>query len=427
VFREYKLTILLVVFLIAILVLIIATLVSLIHKRKQAEEALLVSQQLMAQSNKMEAIGQLASGVAHDFNNMLSGITGAADLLDRTATGRDRKLVTIILTSAQRAAHLTSKLLAFGRKGVIATAPVDLHETLENAVDILKLSLNKKTTVVSALTAEHSICIVDESQITNALLNLGINADHAMGIGGTLTYETRNVSLGSEYCTVCPFDIEPGEYLSIGVRDTGCGIAPEDLTRVFEPFYTTKEQGKGTGLGLPSVYGSIRDHQGAVTVSSEIDSGTLFQIYLPLCNEEVPKTSSDFVARLGEGELILVVDDEEVIRATAQAILKQHNYKAVTAKNGREAVEIFKKHHAEIDLVLMDLIMPEMSGREAQERMMEIDKNVRVVLSSGFTRDPDIDLASNTRLVAFLRKPYRRAELCRAVSEVLQKELEVLL
>lgn len=372
----------------------------------------------VAQIQKMDAIGQLAGGVAHDFNNMLGGIINAADMLHETVAVEDRQYVALIRKSAQRVADLTSKLLAFSRQGKVTNTLIDLHATIENTIALLERSIDKKITIKTALMARTAAVTGDEFQLQNVLLNIGINAGQAMPGGGELTFSTLNTTLDSAACSGFSFKLEPGNYLVIKISDTGVGIPVEIMDRIFEPFFTTKPQGQGTGLGLSAAYGAICEHHGAVTVSSRTGRGTTFEVYLPVSKSPGvrPKATQEIIRGTG---CILLVDDEESIRQTTKAILERLHYDVITAQNGLEAVEIFQKEHGRIDLILLDLLMPKMNGRETFEKIKEIDPAAKVIIASGFHKDEDIDNLMQQGLNAFIRKPYGIPELSQLVAGVM--------
>ena len=384
----------------------------------------LLAKERKAQSQKMDAIGQLAGGVAHDFNNMLAGIMGAAQLLQYSQRNIDKKgleFVDMIIKSSQRAADLTAKLLAFGRKGKVTSTIIDLHKIIDDTVTLFERTIDKKITILSSKEAKICTVVGDNSALQNALLNLGINASHAMLNGGELLIKTRNILLNENYCENSPFKIEPGEFVEIEVRDTGTGMSPSTLSKIFEPFFTTKKSGKGTGLGLASVYGTIQDHHGVITVYSELNKGTSFHILLPCSQNEIIAEVDNKVVLSGSGQ-ILMVDDEELIRATGKYTLEEMGYKVLLAKDGFEAVKIFREKYSEIDLVIMDMIMPEMNGSEAFYKMKEIDENCKVIISSGFTKDENLNELKKAGLLGFIQKPFRDFELSKLISKILVKK-----
>ena len=423
VYTAYKITIWLTIGALILLSTIILCLIYYITKRGQAERKLTMVREQLAQSRKMDAIGQLAGSVAHDFNNMLASIGGAAQILEASSEPKNQKYIQMILGLTDRAAKLTAKLLAFGRKGDVVQEPTNLQCTIENAIDILKVCLNKAIAIETRFDARHTFAIADESQITNALLNMGINAEHAMSDGGKLIFKTSNITLDQPFCDASAFKLRPGDYLCIEVCDSGTGIEPELLAEIFEPFFTTRATGKGTGLGLASVYGSVVEHQGAISVQSQIGQGTEFKVLLPLAERAEAVVAAEKHVVPGNQQLILVVDDEPLIRSTVGKMLTDLNYRVVEAANGKEAVELFQERAAEIDLILMDVVMPVMSGRRAYEKIKEIDDQIKVIFTSGFTGNEAIDELSTPGKTAFLRKPYRRRVLNELIASMLNNTL----
>jgi len=383
-------------------------------KTAEAEKAKLTEQ--LHQSQKMEAVGQLAGGVAHDFNNALGGIMGAIELLKSGAlsTEESQEYFDMILTAADRAADLTKKLLTFSRKGAKVSSAVDCFRLVNESAELLKHTINKNIAIHVENRATHTSVIGDDSLIHNALMNMGINASHAMPDGGALTFTLENSELDAEYCEVSPFDITPGEYLEITIRDTGTGMSPDVQSRIFEPFYTTKEAGKGTGLGMAAVYGTVQEHGGSILVYSELGRGTVFHIYLPVFSHTPPQAieSRPIVSDSGT---ILIIDDEELIRSTASAMLRSMGYRVILATNGLEGVETFTETKDEIDLIILDMIMPIMGGREAFAKLREIDPTIPIVLSSGFSKEGDLEAMSAQGISGFLQKPFRRDELAEMV------------
>jgi PAS domain S-box-containing protein len=380
-------------------------------------------QEQLRQSQKMEAIGQLAGGVAHDFNNMLSGIVGATELLKEGGglgvEDRDRYL-DLILQSASRAKDLTWKLLAFGRKEGLVTTDVDLNEIMDDTLAIIGSTMDKRITTTVRKQADHAWVHGNGSALQNAFLNLLLNGIQAMPKGGELHIEIRNIDLDSEYCATSSFELNPGLYVEIRVSDTGIGIPAENVNRLFEPFFTTKPQGKGTGLGLAAVYGTITGNHGEILVASEVGKGTTFQILLPSVEEPQCVQKVQETHMTGSGT-ILLVDDEESILITEQTLLEDMGYRVICAANGREAVDVFAARHQEIDVVVMDMRMPEMDGHEAFTRMKEVDPACRVIIASGFANMGDGDTKWICELAGFLRKPYRISELSRLVTRVLEE------
>lgn len=372
------------------------------------------------QSRKMDAIGELAGGVAHDFNNMLAGISGAAELLSLTVKGDGEKYVNLIQSATRRAASLTSKLLTFSRKSHIECVQIDVKTTVEDSLSLLERTIDKRIEISGSFEAEETNITGNSSQLENCLINIGINAGHAMSDGGKLSFGLKNVYLDEDFCKTSQFTLKPGLYVEISISDTGCGIKLENLKRIFEPFYTTREKGKGTGLGLAAVYGVIQEHQGAINVYSEENVGTVFKLMLPVSKQtHIPILEEELIIQ-GHGT-ILFVDDEEVIRITTTEIIEGLGYTVIVASDGKDAVDIFSKQHAEIDLVILDMIMPKMNGAEAYRKMKKIDEKMKFIISSGFTDSKELEKVRQSGLDGFINKPFRKSALSQMIAEVLRK------
>jgi PAS domain S-box-containing protein len=376
------------------------------------------------QSEKLEAIGQLAGGVAHDFNNQLSGILGLAELLQLELADRPDclELVSGILGSVERASNLTGQLLAFARRGKVLSVPVDLHELVQEVLALLRRSIDKRIRVRHVRAAPVAKTRGDPSQLHNALLNLALNARDAMPSGGELTFESGTVRLAAAEAWAESLNVEPGDFAYVQVTDTGVGMDEETRRHIFEPFFTTKPKGQGTGMGLAAVYGTVKNHQGTIRVTSQSGQGACFRILLPRCEETAPRS----VARptpspSHEGNAtILLVDDEEVVRRTARRILERLGYTVLTARNGAEGTECYRKQWREIDLVILDMQMPVMGGQETFTSMQAINPEVRVLLASGYSLDRDTQslLARGAR--GFLQKPLRMATMVQEISKLLE-------
>lgn len=377
----------------------------------------------LAHSRKMDAIGQLAGGVAHDFNNMLGGITGAAQLLllnpeDLSQNSID--YVNMILESSQRAAELTNKLLLFSYKGKTVSTAVDIHKMIEDCITIFGRTFDKRIRIESKLTASDLMVAGDPSSLQSVIMNLGINSSHAMPEGGVLTISTQNIYLNEEYCQTSQFNLKPGNFIKIDIRDTGSGIPAKYLDSVFDPFFTTKKQGEGTGLGLSAVYGAIKTHNGAVLLHSAENVGTVFHLFLPCSELESAVYQPEQVDWNGKGH-ILFVDDEQILRTTVRHTLESLGFTVSLARNGVEAVKFFRTHHEKIDMVIMDMIMPEMNGNEAYIKMREIDPACRVLISSGFADEKDLSDLRKRGVSGFLKKPFQISELSNMLFKILSK------
>jgi PAS domain S-box-containing protein len=392
-----------------------------ITEKKNSEEALKQAETQLHQSRKMDAVGQLAGGIAHDFNNSLAGILGAAEIMESGTCDEEeqKQFIDMIITAAERAGELTNKLLLFSRKGNKASNAVDMSKIIDDTLVILGHTIDRSISISTENNATQTTIIGDESLLQSALVNMAINASHAMPDGGLLTFTLDNLRLDRAYCEASPFEIEPGEYLSISIRDTGFGMTPEIQSHIFEPFYTTKEQGKGTGLGLAAVYGTVQDHNGLITVYSEMDTGTVFHLYLPISGAEI-NSIEEQTATTGSGT-ILVIDDDELIRITATTLLESLGYKVLSAENGQIGVQRYNENRETIDLVILDMIMPIMGGRETLTKIREIDSEIPVVISSGFSKEDDISAMKVQGISGFLHKPFRLADLAEMVSGAIAK------
>ncbi len=376
--------------------------------------------------SKMDAIGKLAGGVAHDFNNMLAGILGASQLLSskqRNLDDKSSELVDIIVRAASRAADLTAKLLMFSRKGSTATNEISMHSLIDETVAMLKRTVDKKIRISVMKSAQNETIQGDSSQLQNALLNLAINAAHAMPSGGEIFIDTRNTELDRNYCKLIPFDISPGDYFEINIADSGKGIPRDLLPRIFEPFFTTKDQGKGTGLGLAAVYGAIQNHNGAIFVESEINKGTTFTLYLPTITATKEVLSKSTAVIPGTGA-ILLVDDEKINLTTGKLMLQEMGYSVITAENGITALQIYEEKQDEIDLIILDMIMPLMNGRELFQKLQQINPQCKGIVSSGYLNDENIEDLLGLGIKGFIAKPYKNHELSRLISEVITTSTE---
>ncbi len=375
------------------------------------------------QAQKMDVIGRLAGGVAHDFNNMLAGILGHAELIEMKIdeTSPIKRHVGPIINAATRAADLTNKLLAFSRKGKTISTTLDIHEIITSSLSLLERSFDKNITIETNFGAKQSKVSGDPTLLQNALMNLAINARDAMPTGGKLSFKTDNIVLSSDI-EEASYNLPKGEYLEIHITDTGYGMSKATISKIFEPFFTTKPVGKGTGLGLSAVYGTIKEHKGSINVYSEVGVGTIFKIYLPIeamddANESL-MANVDATLITGEG-LILIVDDEALIRNMAKDILTSLGYKVLLAEDSDAAIDIFSKNKDEISLVLLDMVMPKKSGKELFKILRSIKSDVKVVVSSGFSRKDNIDEMIKDGAKGFIQKPYRQATLSQVIAKAL--------
>lgn len=372
------------------------------------------------QSQKMDVVGQLAGGIAHDFNNMLAGIMAAAELLKLRLPDDDKnhKMVDTIFDAATRSAELTRELLTFSRKGTAVSHTFSIHETIGAVINLLERTIDKQIQLVSRLDAENHFVIGDQTQLQNALLNLGVNARDAMPQGGLLSYSTAATTLDESACRSMGISLAPGRYLEITVSDSGVGMTKEILEHIFEPFFTTKGVGKGTGLGLAAVYGAVRNHQGELYVQSAPGVGSVFKMFLPTIEEKTLSKTGSAEVVVGTGG-VLLVDDEEILRDVGRELLENLGYRVYLAANGAQSLEVFSAHRKDISLVILDMIMPKMSGREAFQLLRAQSPGLKVLFCSGFSREGTGEELIELGATGFIQKPYNRSELSRAVAAAL--------
>ena len=391
-----------------------------IFERARAQERLESSEEQLRQSQKMEAVGRLAGGIAHDFNNLLTAIGGYADFLladiDRSDPRRDD--VREIKKAATRAGALTSQLLAFSRRQIRQPRSLDLNAVLTDLERMLRRVIGEDVTIDWRPSDRLGSVRADPSEIEQVMLNLVVNAGDAMPNGGVVSVTTCTVDFtGADLHPELP----PGRYVRLRVADTGMGMDAATRRRIFEPFFTTKGPGKGTGLGLSTVYGIVENLRGTIDVESTPGSGTTFSVYLPQHEEPAEVIGSGTIATLAPRgvETILLVEDEEGIRALGARILERHGYTVLEAREGRDALTVAAQHGGRIDLLLTDVVMPEMGGKQLAETLMARDPSVRVLFVSGYT---DGDISRRGELdpcTAFLQKPFTARSLLARVREVL--------
>ena len=397
-----------------------------VTERKLAEEALRASEEHLRQSQKLESVGQLAGGIAHDFNNLLTIINGNSDLLIRgMGDEKERERAREIKKAGDRAAQLTRQLLAFSRKQILQPVVLNLNAVVPDTDKMLRRLIGADIDILTALEPELWRVKADPGQIEQVLMNLAINARDAMPKGGKLTIQTANVYLDEGYVR-SHAAVRPGPYVMLAVSDTGHGMDAETRGRIFEPFFTTKEKGKGTGLGLSTVYGIVKQSGGHVWVYSEVGRGTTFKIYLPRVEEaSEPRAHAAPLAATPRGsETVLLVEDEEVVRKLARDILELNGYSVLAAADCREALSLCERHRGPIHLMLTDVVMPQMSGRELAERAAALRPAMRVLYMSGYTDDSIIHHGVRDAGVAFLEKPFTPDAMARKVREVLDNPRE---
>ncbi|MBA2731790.1 MAG: PAS domain S-box protein [Acidobacteria bacterium] len=389
--------------------------VQLYEREREKEEQL-------RQSQKMEAVGQLAGGIAHDFNNLLTVITGYSDLMLRGLRLNDplRQKIEQVKKAGERAASLTRQLLAFSRKQVLQPKVLALNEVVADMDKMLRRLIGEDIDLMTILEPSLWQVKADPGQIEQVIMNLGVNAHDAMPKGGKLTIQTENIVIDETYAAR-HMTVKPGRYVMLAVSDTGTGMDTTTQKRIFEPFYTTKDQGKGTGLGLSTVYGIVKQSNGSIWVYSEVGLGTAFKIYLPQFADEVTESAPRALAiEASQGtETVLLVEDDETVRELARETLEMSGYHVLTAANGDAALSCCEHYEGQIHLILTDVVMPQMSGRELAERLTVLYPETPVLYMSGYTDDAIVHHGILEEGVAFLEKPFTPNILTHKVRTVL--------
>ena len=382
-------------------------------EKKQLESQLIHSQ-------KMEAVGTLAGGIAHDFNNLLMGIQGYISLMRLQTDDKDPndEYLEGIENAVMNAANLTNQLLGFARKGKYTLRQSSINRIVENSAKMF--TRTRKEIITHLKLQDNSWTVkVDPGQIEQILINLYLNAWHAMPDGGDIFIQTENVYLSDDYCT--PFEVPAGNYVKVSVTDTGVGISKDIIERIFEPFFTTKDVGKGTGLGLASAYGIIKNHNGVIRVYSELGNGTTFNIYLPASDDSVVEDTQVHSKMIKGKEKILLVDDEETTIRVEKLMLKELGYSVLPARSGQEAVQLYKENKLTLDLVALDMIMPEMNGKDTYAELKRINPQVKVLLVSGYSLNKQIEELMDKGCNGFIQKPFDIVQLSRKLREVLEE------
>jgi PAS domain S-box-containing protein len=372
-------------------------------------------------TQRLELVGQLAGGVAHDFNNVLMAMLASAEVLrldletDGPAAPRLIESIDTIVSTGTRASDLTRRLLSFARRGTVEKRPLSMHALLDSTARLLQRTLPPTVQIRCEPSAPTDLVQGDVASLESALINLGVNARDAMPRGGTLTFSTARVELDAEACRASGFDVKPGAYLRVSVRDTGTGIAPEHRARVFEPFFTTKEEGKGTGLGLASVFGVVRDHQGLVQLESELGEGTTFHLTFPLSSAQAPVSAPAPRPRGFPGVKALVVDDEAALRTMIPRLLKRLGIECDVAASAEEALERYSSAHS---LLVTDVVLPGRRGNELAAELLTRAPALKVLLISGYQKDSELSSLPAER-VRLLAKPFTFEALQHTLAELL--------
>ena len=393
-----------------------------ISKRKEDEETRRRMESQLQQAQKMESIGTLAGGISHDFNNSLQAILGYTQMLliDTEKMDYIHSRLLQIEKAAKRAGELTKQLLAFSRKVESQLAPADLNQEIKQIGSLLQRTILKMINIELVLQENLKVINADPSQIEQIVMNLAINARDAMGEEGKITIKTENIKISQEYCNN-HYGLMPGEYVLLTFADTGHGMNQETIERIFEPFFTTKSPGKGTGLGLPMVYGLVKKHNGHIECESKLGEGTSFKIYFPVVTDILSETSGEDENRPipGGNEKVLLIDDESLVRDLGEHMLAKFGYNVFTAPGSESGLRIYREKMDEISLVILDMIMPGMGGRRCLEEILKINPNAKVIIASGYTVDGNAKSLMASGAKGFIKKPFNIREMLIAVREVL--------
>ena len=392
-----------------------------ITDRKKAEEEEKNIRIKYDRVQRMEALGTLAGGIAHDFNNLLMGIQGRTSLmlLEKTIQDQEYEHLKEIEDHVKNAASLTRQLLGFARGGKYEVTPVNLNELLVSSADMFG-RMKKEISIHRRLSDGLWTSEVDRGQINQALMNIFVNASQAMPEGGSLYIDSENVTLTES--SLKPYKIKEGRYVKISITDTGIGMDRATQEKIFDPFFTTKEMERGTGLGLASVYGIIKNHGGFIDVYSEKGAGTTFKLYFPVSEKEAVKEIPVVESIIKGTGKILLVDDEDLVLEVGKSMIKKLEYTVLTAGSGRDAIRVYRENCEEIDMVILDMIMPGMNGGDIFERLKDINPDVRVLLSSGYSINGQAIRILEKGCRGFIQKPFDLQTLSRKIREVLTKE-----
>jgi nitrogen-specific signal transduction histidine kinase/ActR/RegA family two-component response regulator len=381
------------------------------------------------QSQKMESVGLLAGGVAHDFNNILSAILGYASLMrienrEKGTAGGDPKLeeqTTAILKAGDRATDLVRKLLAYSRQGAYEVKPVNIHALIDEVVALLSHSIDKRINIAKALTALNPLIEGDQSLLQSAFLNLAINARDAMPGGGTLLFSTSSVMVDSEFASKRPFKVTPGPYVAVTVTDSGTGMDANVKRHLFEPFFTTKGPGKGTGLGLASVFGTVKRHGGFIEAESTVGKGTAMVLHLPQsASPALPQKAPETTEKKARSLHMVVVDDEPMICEFVKEYLSGEGHTTTAFTDPVKAVEWYRQNHAGVDCIVLDMNMPVMDGKACFSAMRAINPDLRAIFSTGFMVGDTAAIFRMPGIKGYIQKPFSLERLVEAINQAME-------
>jgi PAS domain S-box-containing protein len=378
------------------------------------------------QAEKMEAIGRLAGGVAHDFNNQLACVMGWAEILGSESQNESavRECAERILQASRRAGDLTSQLLAYSRKGKYVTRPVDLHELVNEVTAMLLRSIDKRITLQVDLIATQFHTLGDSTQLGNAILNLALNARDAMPNGGTLAIKTEQRQVDQDITSVAPDEVAPGTYIDLSVSDTGTGMDADTQRRMFEPFFTTKDEGRGIGMGLAAVHGTVKSHHGTISTQSSPGLGTSIHILLPIIQMEAHGSVVPLKAeqRPSVACNVMVVDDEEPVREVTSRLLSHLGCTVVDFSNGFDAIEYYRSQWSQVDIVVLDMIMPLLDGKSVYYALRQINPQVQVIVASGYSLDGVAQSLLDEGISGFIQKPFTLLSLSEGLAHLSKRK-----
>ena len=380
-------------------------------------------EQQLNQSEKMDILAQLSGGIAHDFNNMLGGIMGNADmlltLLPQNSPYKD--YVNLIIDGSEKASELVGKLMAFSRKTDSAKIKTDLNDSLKDISTTLSRISKSNITISTNFKSNTPFILADSPSLQSIFLNICVNSKEAMPEGGSISISTENVYLDETYIKTCVNKVAPGDYIEVDISDTGCGIDKNIIDKIFDPFFSTKSDSNHQGLGLSTVFGNVKNLNGTINVFSEKGKGTSFRIYFPVLKTDTSKFSAENDSLIYGNDCLLLIDDEDIIRKTAYEQLLYLGYSALMSDEGLRGINIYRAEKHRIAAVILDLIMPNQNGIDVYKKLLEINPEVKVLFTSGFSRDASLDEFLMSKNTGFIKKPFRLAPLSKAIAKLLQK------
>ncbi len=380
-------------------------------------------EQQLNQSEKMDILAQLSGGIAHDFNNMLGGIMGNADMLltQLPQNSPYKDYVNLIIDGSEKASELVGKLMAFSRKTDSAKIKTDLNDSLKDISTTLSRISKSNITISTNFKSNTPFILADSPSLQSIFLNICVNSKEAMPEGGSISISTENVYLDETYIKTCVNKVAPGDYIEVDISDTGCGIDKNIIDKIFDPFFSTKSDSNHQGLGLSTVFGNVKNLNGTINVFSEKGKGTSFRIYFPVLKTDTSKFSAENDSLIYGNDCLLLIDDEDIIRKTAYEQLLYLGYSALMSDEGLRGINIYRAEKHRIAAVILDLIMPNQNGIDVYKKLLEINPEVKVLFTSGFSRDASLDEFLMSKNTGFIKKPFRLAPLSKAIAKLLQK------